>query len=51
MHIPVFEVFVEFSLLVVLLNTSGFGKLLLMWLLQAFRDPEGKLIYFETGSK
>lgn len=35
MHIPVFDGFVEFSLLVVGLNASGFGKLSLI--LQAFR--------------
>lgn len=39
MHIPVFEAFVEFSLLVVGLNASGFGKLSLMCLLQVFRNP------------
>lgn len=39
MHIPVFEGLVEFSLLVVGSNASGFGTLSLISLLKAFRDP------------
>lgn len=39
MHTPVFEAFVEFSLLAVGLYALGIGKLPLTGLLQAFRDP------------
>lgn len=39
MHTPVFEAFVDFSLLVVGLYALGIGKLMLIELLQAFRDP------------
>lgn len=40
MHTPVFEAFVELSLLVVGLYALGIRKLLLIDLPQAFRDPE-----------